>query len=161
MNNNLPLCLSIVYGNYEISQNTRAYSVCRRTEDGEVTASGERIQSPTHAPEPHAVHATRRAPRCGTHRHPVTGQSAASPASAGAGSRRTSRSQGQSEYDQYGSPREVSFSPFPSRCSHLVVSSRERQYSGSCASSQRETFSLISSSYFTSRPGTRGTSHVE
>lgn len=93
--------------------NAREYFACRCTEDGEVTASGERIQSPTHAPEPHAVHAARRTPRCGTHRHPVTGQSTASPAGAGAGSRRTG-SQGQPEYDQHGSPREVSFSLFPS-----------------------------------------------
>lgn len=105
--------------------NTRIYFTCRRTEDGEVTASGERIQSPTHAPQPHAVHAARRTPRCGTHRHPVTGQSTASPAGAGAGSRRT-RSQGQPEYDQYGSPREVSFSPFLSRCLYLAVSGRKQ-----------------------------------
>lgn len=87
--------------------NACVLSACRRTKDGKVTASGEWIQSSTHAPEPHAVHAARRAPRCRTHRHPVTGQSAASPASAGTGSGRAG-SQGQPEYDQHGSPREVS-----------------------------------------------------
>lgn len=139
--------------------NACVLSACRRTKDGKVTASGEWIQSSTHAPEPHAVHAARRAPRCRTHRHPVTGQSAASPASAGTGSSRAG-SQGQPEYDQHGSPREVSLLSLPFSV-HLGVSeatrnrkrslSRERRYSGSCASSQRETFSLTSSPRFTSR----------
>lgn len=93
--------------NYLAKRRVRIRSAYRRAEDGKVTASGERIQSPAHAPEPHAVHAARRAPRCRTHRHPVTGQSTASPAGAGTGSCRAGP-QGQPEYDQHGSPREVS-----------------------------------------------------
>lgn len=92
---------------YLAKRRVRIRSAYRRAEDGKVTASGERIQSPAHAPEPHAVHAARRAPRCRTHRHPVTGQSTASPAGAGTGSCRAGP-QGQPEYDQHGSPREVS-----------------------------------------------------
>lgn len=128
--------------------NVRSHSACRRAEDGEVAAPGERIQSPAHAPEPHAVHAARRASRCRTHRHPVTSQSAASPAGAGTGSRRAGP-QGQPEYDQHGSPRKVSpsfllFSFFISpRLTTMSPLSRERpRYFGSCATSQRETFSL-------------------
>lgn len=178
---------------YLAKRRVRIRSAYRRAEDGKVTASGERIQSPAHAPEPHAVHAARRAPRCRTHRHPVTGQSTASPAGAGTGSCRAGP-QGQPEYDQHGSPREVSLffslsplhthtrinphtythvytftqiSPFPlrfisqlSRCQERREIPRTRgrsrvarRYSGSCVSSQRETFSLTSSPCFTSWPG--------
>lgn len=178
---------------YLAKRRVRIRSAYRRAEDGKVTASGERIQSPAHAPEPHAVHAARRAPRCRTHRHPVTGQSTASPAGAGTGSCRAGP-QGQPEYDQHGSPREVSpffslsplhthtrinphtythvytftqISPFPlrfisqlSRCQERREIPRTRgrsraarRYSGSCVSSQRETFSLTSSPCFTSWPG--------
>ena len=119
------------------------YSACRRTKDGKVTASGEWIQSPTHAPEPHAVHAARRASRCRTYRYPVTGQSTASPASASTGSGRAG-SQGQSEYDQHGSPREVSLPFFLSRSISACQRSVEKpqtlvvllRCSGSCASSR-------------------------
>lgn len=100
------------------------YSACRRTKDGKVTASGEWIQSPTHAPEPHAVHAARRASRCRTYRYPVTGQSTASPASASTGSGRAG-SQGQPEYDQHGSPREVSLPSFLSRFISVCQKRRE------------------------------------
>lgn len=121
--------------------NGRVYcSVCRRTEDGEITASGERIQSPTHAPQPHAVHAARRASRCRTHRYPVTGQSATSPASASTGSRRAGP-QGQSKYDQHGSPREVSFSlPFWFRLACIVrecVCERERKRNSAVSLDER------------------------
>lgn len=133
------------------------YFACRRTKDGKVTASGEWIQSPTHAPEPHAVHAARRAPRCRTYRYPVTGQSTASPASASTGSGRAG-SQGQSEYDQHGSPREVSL---PSFLSRFISACQKRRETANCRSlamfrklcflAQRETFSLTSSPKFTRR----------
>lgn len=136
----------------------RVYSACRCTEDGEITAPGKWIQSPSHAPESHAVHAARRAPRCRTHCHPVTSQSAASPASAGTGSGRAG-SQGQPEYDQHGSPREVSLPSFLSRfvspCQERREGDRKRSLSRdspeAALPSQRETFSLTSSPRFTSR----------
>lgn len=109
--------------------NVRVYSACRCTKDGEITAPGKWIQSPSHAPESHAVHAARRTSRSRTHRHPVTGQSAASPASASTGSGRA-RSQGQPEYDQHGSPREVSLPSFLSRfISPVSGATRDRKRS--------------------------------